>query len=179
MFGSNNGLLPVRRQAIIWTNAGLLLVGPLGKKTQWNLNQNKIFIQENAFENVGCKMATTLSRPQYVETWESQHERLTTILGMGFTTHLCPKSVCNYVPDSQGQIFVGASFIHYCLRQEIRLLGNREPFLVLFLYTRNATRVPVIHVAILICHLDKEMTRNHPHQRKIPQKTVVLLFACE
>ena len=28
---------------------------------QWNLNQNeKIFIQENAFENVICKMATIL-----------------------------------------------------------------------------------------------------------------------
>ena len=28
--GSDNGLSPGRRQAIIWTNAGLLLTGPLG-----------------------------------------------------------------------------------------------------------------------------------------------------
>ena len=28
--GSSNGLSPIRRQAIIWTNAGLLLIGPLG-----------------------------------------------------------------------------------------------------------------------------------------------------
>ena len=28
--GSDNGLSPDRRQAIIWTNAGLLLIGPLG-----------------------------------------------------------------------------------------------------------------------------------------------------
>ena len=27
---SDNGLSPVRRQAIIWTNAGILLIGPLG-----------------------------------------------------------------------------------------------------------------------------------------------------
>ena len=27
---SNNGLLPGRRQTIIWTNAGILLLGPLG-----------------------------------------------------------------------------------------------------------------------------------------------------
>ena len=27
---SDNGLLPARRQAIIWTNAGLLSIGPLG-----------------------------------------------------------------------------------------------------------------------------------------------------
>ena len=29
--GSDNGLLPCRHQAIIWTNAGLLLTGPLGR----------------------------------------------------------------------------------------------------------------------------------------------------
>ena len=28
--GSDNGLSPDRRQAIIWTNAGILLIGPLG-----------------------------------------------------------------------------------------------------------------------------------------------------
>ena len=28
--GSDNGLSPGRRQAIIWTNAGKLLIGPLG-----------------------------------------------------------------------------------------------------------------------------------------------------
>ena len=27
---SDNGLSPGRRQAIIWTNAGILLIGPLG-----------------------------------------------------------------------------------------------------------------------------------------------------
>ena len=30
IIGSDNGLLPGRRQAIIWTNAGSLLIGPLG-----------------------------------------------------------------------------------------------------------------------------------------------------
>ena len=29
IIGSNNGLSPVQRQAIIWTNAGILLIGPL------------------------------------------------------------------------------------------------------------------------------------------------------
>ena len=29
IIGWNNGLLPDQRQAIIWTNAGLLLIGPL------------------------------------------------------------------------------------------------------------------------------------------------------
>ena len=30
IIGSDNGLSPGRRQAIIWTNAGMLLIGHLG-----------------------------------------------------------------------------------------------------------------------------------------------------
>ena len=30
IIGSDNGLSPGLRQAIIWTNAGILLIGPLG-----------------------------------------------------------------------------------------------------------------------------------------------------
>ena len=30
IIASDNGLSPGRRQAIIWTNAGILLIGPLG-----------------------------------------------------------------------------------------------------------------------------------------------------
>ena len=58
-----NGLSPDRRQAIIWTNAGKLLIWTLGTN-QWNLKRNSyIFIQENALENVVCEMAAILSRP--------------------------------------------------------------------------------------------------------------------
>ena len=32
IIGSDNGLSPGRRQAIIWTNAGILLIGPLRTK---------------------------------------------------------------------------------------------------------------------------------------------------
>ena len=72
--GSDNGLSPGRRQAIIWTNAGILLFGPLGSK-QWNLNRNwYILSQENAFEIVVCEIAAILSRPQCVSTtWISLH----------------------------------------------------------------------------------------------------------
>ena len=52
IIGSDNGLAPDRRQAIIWTNAGILLIGPL---------RINVFIQENAFENVVWKM-----RPFYL-----------------------------------------------------------------------------------------------------------------
>ena len=40
----------------------------LRNKLQWNVNWNSyIFIQENAFENVVCKMAAILSQPQCVK----------------------------------------------------------------------------------------------------------------
>ena len=54
IIGSDNGLSPSWCQAIIWTNAGLLLIGPL--VTNFNLNM-KTFFEENALENVGSKMA--------------------------------------------------------------------------------------------------------------------------
>ena len=56
--GSDNGLSPVRRQAIVnWT---------LRNKLQWNFDKNtKLFIQENAFENIVCDMAAILSRERW------------------------------------------------------------------------------------------------------------------
>ena len=67
IIGSDNDLVPVRCQAITWTNAGVLLIWPFENKFQWNLNQNTIvFIQEKAFENVVCQVAAILSRTQYV-----------------------------------------------------------------------------------------------------------------
>ena len=70
IIGSDNGLMPGRGQAIIWANAGILLIWTLGNKLKWNLNQNSyIFIQENAFENVVWRMAAILSRPQCVKIW--------------------------------------------------------------------------------------------------------------
>ena len=54
--GSDNGLSPVRRQAITWTNAGLLSIGPLGTNFSENLINIHTFIQENAIENVVCQI---------------------------------------------------------------------------------------------------------------------------
>ena len=69
MIGSDNGLSPGRRQAIIWNNAGLLLIESLGTNFQWNFNRNSnIFIQENALEHVVSEMTSILSRPQCVNT---------------------------------------------------------------------------------------------------------------
>ena len=43
IIGSDNGSAPGRRQAIIWTNAGILLIGPLG------INFNEMLIEINIF----------------------------------------------------------------------------------------------------------------------------------
>ena len=54
--GSDNGLSAGRRQAITWTNVGILLIGPLGTNFSEMLIENSyIFIQENPFENVVWK----------------------------------------------------------------------------------------------------------------------------
>ena len=56
--GSDNSLSASWRQAIIWNNAGILLLGPLGTKFNELLIENSyILVQENPFENV-CEMAS-------------------------------------------------------------------------------------------------------------------------
>ena len=66
--GSVNGLSPGRRQAIIWTNAGILLIGPLG--TNFSDNSIKILafsFTKNAIERVVCEIRAILFRPLYVK----------------------------------------------------------------------------------------------------------------
>ena len=62
-----NGLLPSRRQAIIWHNTGILLSGPLGTNFSEMLIEMYTFSFKNVFENVVWKTAAILSRPQCVE----------------------------------------------------------------------------------------------------------------
>ena len=57
---SDNGLSPVRRQAIIGNNAGILLGEHISMKFHLKF---KSFIPENTFENVVCKMSAMLFRP--------------------------------------------------------------------------------------------------------------------
>ena len=63
-------LLAVWCQAIIWANADILLISTLGNKLQWNFNQyTTAFIQENASENVICRIKAILPCPQSVNMW--------------------------------------------------------------------------------------------------------------
>ena len=57
--GSDNGLSPDRRQAIIWTNAGLLLIGPLGT----NFSESLIEILTFSFKKMPLKVSSAKRRP--------------------------------------------------------------------------------------------------------------------
>ena len=57
--GSDNGLSPGRRQAIIWTNAGILLLGPLGT----NFSEIWIEIHILSFKKMHLKMSSGKWRP--------------------------------------------------------------------------------------------------------------------
>ena len=59
IIGSVNCLSPGRRQAIIWTNASILLIGPLGT----NFNEILIKIHTFSFKKMHIKMSSAKRRP--------------------------------------------------------------------------------------------------------------------
>ena len=56
---SDNGLSPGRRQAIIWTNAGILLIGPLGT----NFSEILIEIHTFSIKKMRMKVSSAKRRP--------------------------------------------------------------------------------------------------------------------
>ena len=54
IIGSDNGLAPDQRQAIIWTNAGILFIGPLGT----NFSEILIEIRTFSFKKMHLKMSS-------------------------------------------------------------------------------------------------------------------------
>ena len=59
IIGSDNGTSPGRRQAIIWNNAGILLIGPLGA----NFSEILIEIHAFSFTKMLLKMSSGKWRP--------------------------------------------------------------------------------------------------------------------
>ena len=59
IIGSGNGLSPDRRQAITWTNVGILLIGPLGT----NFSEMLIEIHTFSFKKIHWKMSSGKWRP--------------------------------------------------------------------------------------------------------------------
>ena len=77
--GSDNGLSPGRRQAIIWTNAGILSIGPLGT----NFSEIWIEVHTVSFKKIHLKMSSGKWRPCCLDlnvlTWAvSNHNNIWT-----------------------------------------------------------------------------------------------------
>ena len=83
IIGSDNGLSPGRRQAIVWTNAGILLIRPLGT----NISETSIKIHIFSFKKMHLKMSSGKWWPfclglnvlmsqftdAYLRHWEHKH----------------------------------------------------------------------------------------------------------
>ena len=77
IIGSDNGLTPGRRQAIIWTSAGILLIGPL----ETNFIEIPIVIQTFLFKKMHLKMSSAKWRPFCLG--------LNVLTWLGWVTHSC------------------------------------------------------------------------------------------
>ena len=73
IIGSDNGLSPGRRQAIIWTSAGILLIGSLGT----NFSEILIGIQTFSFKKMLLKIVSAKWRPFCLGLNMLTHVRLT------------------------------------------------------------------------------------------------------
>ena len=65
IIGSDNGLSPGRRQAIIWTNDGKLLIGPI----ETNFDDILIEIHTFSFKKIHFKMSSRKWRPFSIFRW--------------------------------------------------------------------------------------------------------------
>ena len=69
--GSDNGLSPGRRQAIIWTNGGILFIGALGTK----FSETLIAIRTFPFKKTHWKMSFILSRSHCVKIAQREYNK--------------------------------------------------------------------------------------------------------
>ena len=87
IIGSDNGLSPVRRQAITWTNVEILLIGPLGT----NFSEMLIEIHTFSLKKIHLKMSSgkmtaILSRPQCVKVLQCMKSYLNSRRQVSTTT---------------------------------------------------------------------------------------------
>ena len=103
---SDNGLSPGRRQAIIWTNDGTLLIGPLGR----NFNEILIGIHKFSFKKMHLKMSSA--------KWRQICLCLNVLIccqELCFVS-VCKQLLCNPVPPKYSLFFsLGATKSPYAL----------------------------------------------------------------
>ena len=67
IIGSDIALSPGRRQAIIWTNAGILLIRPVGTNLREILIEIYIFHSRKYIWKCRLEMAAIFSQPQWLK----------------------------------------------------------------------------------------------------------------
>ena len=105
IIGSDNGLSPDRHQSIIWTSAGILLIGPLGTNFSGILIETRTFSFKKMHLN--CRLRNGLN---VLKTDPSFHVMT---------------SLCSPPQDSSG----GLQRIHYTLGHTVRYRYNAVNFL--------------------------------------------------
>ena len=114
MIDLDNGVSPTLRQAIIWSNAGLLLKRLLAKKFSEIVIQIKHIPWTKLYLNVVCKMVAILSRLGYIQQCQ-------------LTIFIVRENVfCNYVLIPVGGLLIrGGLFIPISICCIISLSGGR------------------------------------------------------
>ena len=109
IIGSDNGLSPGRRQAIIWTSDGISLIAPLGK----NLSGILIKIHTSSLKKsiLKCRLgnAVILSRPQCV----NEQKKWCLILYSKIAILLCNYNKKNNFHDARHILWRSNSVLHY------------------------------------------------------------------
>ena len=101
--GSDNGLSPDRRQAIIWTNDGILLIGSLGT----NFSEILFTIYKFSFRKMLLKMSSGKWRPSclglnVLNTWSLMRGKI---------------NICNALPAKWTKFFTVMGLFCYFLKE--------------------------------------------------------------
>ena len=112
LIGSDNGLSPGRHQAIIWTNAGILLIGPL----------------VTIFREILIKIYSFLYKKMHLKM--SSGKWLPFCLGLNVLTHSFQEIFCNieFVSTLVQIMTILLVLSLVCLTQHIEVLNKRPPF---------------------------------------------------
>ena len=103
--GSDNGLSPGRRQAIIWTNAGILLMGSSGT----HFSEILVAIQTFSFKKIRLKMSSGKYLPLYPGLIELTQYGLVTSYGAEYVISWSKRPI-SQIPECIRQISHNAKF---------------------------------------------------------------------
>ena len=146
IIGSDNGLSPGRRQAIIWTNAGILLIRPLGTNFSEILSEIHTF----SFKKMHLKTSSAKWRPFCLGLNVLRIEVPSSVVDVSHVTHagLHPKE------ESNGRVwYMRAWFlftwINLCMRPaNERQHYNVMPFLIGRAHSHIHKMIPVFMTTI-------------------------------